>query len=68
MSVLEVLITALILIPLTAVAAAYSYGRLARRTTAAPSHALPLADAQTPIDRALVPLLTAHPGLNEPRM
>lgn len=64
MSVLEVLIAALILIPLAAVAAAYSYGRLARRTTAAPSHALPLADAQTPIDHALVPLLAAHPGLN----
>lgn len=64
MSFLEVLIAALALIALIAVAAAYSYGRFARRTSAPHSHALPPAEAQTPIDRALAPLLTAHPELN----
>lgn len=64
MSFLEVLIAALALIALIAVAAAYSYGRFARHTSAPPSCALPPADAETPIDRALLPPLTAHPGLN----
>ncbi|MFC5392053.1 phospholipase D-like domain-containing protein [Bosea vestrisii] len=64
MSFLEVLIATLALIALTVVTAAYSYGRLARRTSAEPSYALPPTEAATPIDRALVPLLTAHPGLN----
>ncbi|KRE24572.1 cardiolipin synthase [Bosea sp. Root483D1] len=64
MSFLEVLIAALALIALAAVAATYSYGRFARHTSAPPSHALPPAEGATPIDRALVPLLTAHPELN----
>ncbi|SEL24039.1 Phosphatidylserine/phosphatidylglycerophosphate/cardiolipin synthase [Bosea lupini] len=64
MSFLEVLIATLALIALTAVTAAYSYGRFARHTSAPPSHALPPADADTAIDRALGPLLTAHPGLD----
>jgi len=63
MSVLEVLIAALVLVPLTAMAAAYSYGRFARHTSAAPSHALLPTETATPIDRALAPLLTAHPDL-----
>ncbi|MGE7470496.1 phospholipase D family protein [Bosea sp. NPDC003192] len=64
MSFLEVLIAALALLALIAVAAAYSYGRFARHTSAPPSRALPPADAETPIDRALVPMLTAHSDLN----
>lgn len=64
MTFLEVLIAPLALIVLTAVAVAYSYGRLARRTSAAPSYALPSTEVATPIDRALVPLLRTHPGLN----
>lgn len=64
MSFLEVLIAALTLVALIAVAAAYSYGRFARHTSAAESYALPPADAETPIDRALAPLLAARPGFN----
>lgn len=64
MSFLEVLIVALALILLAAVVAAYSYGRFARHTSAPASHALTPADAETPIDRALLPLLTAHPDFN----
>jgi putative cardiolipin synthase len=45
-----------------ALAAVYSYGRFASLGRGPASHALPLADDATAIDRFVVPLTRAHPG------
>jgi len=42
--------------------ALYSYGRFARRSRGAPSHALPVAEADTALDRLIAPLHAEHPG------
>jgi putative cardiolipin synthase len=47
---------------IASVAALYSYGRFARAMQGPESHALPVAEADTPLDRFVVPLLRAHPG------
>lgn len=42
----------------------YVYGRFGRRPHGDPSSALPVADADTELDRAIVPLLRTHSGKN----
>ncbi len=41
----------------------YSYGRFAERARGAPSQAIEADRVETPLDRAVAPLLESHPGL-----
>jgi putative cardiolipin synthase len=42
--------------------AVYSYGRFAKRARGKPSHALPLAEAETPLDRGIAALMAKAEG------
>lgn len=62
MHVLSGLVLLAGLFALASLAAVYSYGRFARRARGAPSRALAVAPAETPLDRSIAPALAAHPG------
>ncbi|AMJ61788.1 phospholipase D family protein [Bosea sp. PAMC 26642] len=62
MPVIEILVVGLVVTALAALAAFSSYGRFARRAEARPSHALPVCDDATPLDRAIAPLLHEKDG------
>ena len=53
---------AILVLALASMLALYSYGRFADRSRGAPSQALPVAQAGTPLDRVVAPLAEAHPG------
>lgn len=52
--------TAILLTGLTVIFAISAFGRAGQRKQGAPSHALPLDDGQTALDRVLAPLAQAH--------
>jgi putative cardiolipin synthase len=62
MPLLEILLLCATIVLLASVAAFSSYGRFARRTKGEPSHALPVADDATALDRAIAPLLPDRAG------
>lgn len=53
---------AVVLMAVASATALYSYGRFAEAARGAASHALPTAADVTALDRAVAPLLRAHPG------
>jgi len=62
MRLLIVLLALAAVFALASCLAIWTYGRFARRARGAPSHALPLAEDATALDRLVAPLLAAHPG------
>ncbi len=62
MSLLTLLVVIAAGFAAASVAALYSYGRFARIARGPESRALPVADADTALDRFVAPLLRAHPG------
>ena len=53
---------AIVVIGAAVIFAIYAFGSVAQRKHGEASHALPLDDSQTALDRALAPLTHAHPG------
>ena len=53
---------AVVLMAVASATALYSYGRFAEAARGPASHALPTAADATALDRAVAPLLRAHPG------
>jgi len=57
-----IIVICVILFALASLAAVYSYGRFVERARGAPSAALPVAEADTLLDRIIGPKLQEHPG------
>lgn len=59
---LKILLVLALVLGTASLVSLYAYGRFVEQARGAPGHALPVQPAATAMDRAIAPLLRAHPG------